>query len=396
MAEVLEDRTLPSATTVLTSLQDASLRSLAQTDYTKDGSLSRNDMIGIFREVAQDGQVTTKELSDLQNLVSHGMTDLGMALYVKDLSNDVVNYNLANKHFQGQTLLSTGQLAAGPYAAQLNTLVDKWFLGKDLPLANTDASTPIYAYDTTTAGSLFGLNGPSNMDVRQGYLGDCYLISALATAAVESPQSIKDMFLDNGDGTFTVRFFHQINGTQVEDFVTLNRQLPVYSNGTFVFANENSGLTYTNSNNILWVALAEKAYAQLSEEGWSRSGFAGGVNSYKNIAGGLGYQPLQQIMGETTKEYSVSSTTISMLIADVQAGDLITIGSRSSPGDNVIGGHEYYITGYDPVTMTFTVVNPWGANLKTIGTLHLTASQLLADFYEFDVAAPLPTHVAWH
>src|ERR1043165_6121315 len=141
MAEVLEDRTLPSATTVLTSLQDASLRSLAQTDYTKDGSLSRNDMIGIFREVAQDGQVTTKELSDLQNLVSHGMTDLGMALYVKDLSNDVVNYNLANKHFQGQTLLSTGQLAAGPYAAQLNTLVDKWFLGKDLPLANTDAST---------------------------------------------------------------------------------------------------------------------------------------------------------------------------------------------------------------------------------------------------------------
>src|SRR5205823_6222048 len=75
--EVLEDRCVPDATSVLNSLQDTGLRALAKTDYANDHILSRTEMISIFRRAAQDGQVTTIELSDLKKLANNGPT-LGM------------------------------------------------------------------------------------------------------------------------------------------------------------------------------------------------------------------------------------------------------------------------------------------------------------------------------
>ncbi len=41
----------------------------------------------------------------------------------------------------------------------------------------------------------------------QGELGDCYFISSLGTIANEDPAAIEDMFINNGDGTYTVRFY---------------------------------------------------------------------------------------------------------------------------------------------------------------------------------------------
>ncbi len=63
------------------------------------------------------------------------------------------------------------------------------------------------------------------------------------------------------------------------------------------------------------------------------------------------------------------------------------LGSVSSPpsGSNVIGSHEYYLTGYDPATQTFTLVDPWGATLPTYGTLHRTAAQIASAFGPWDL-----------
>ena len=52
--------------------------------------------------------------------------------YVETLAGDVVNGNIANAHYQGQSL---GNLAAGDPASKLTELVDKWFLGMDHPAA---------------------------------------------------------------------------------------------------------------------------------------------------------------------------------------------------------------------------------------------------------------------
>src|SRR5262249_12579461 len=119
-------------------------------------------------------------------------------------------------------------------------------------------TTLAYAY---AQGSLFG-SGVSYQDVRQGDVGDCYFMATLAALAQRTPSTITNVFADNGDGTFTVRFFK--NG--VADYVTVDRFLPVDASGHFVFANY--GGAANDPTNKLGVALAEKAYAQLNESGW--------------------------------------------------------------------------------------------------------------------------------
>ena len=71
-------------------------------------------------------------------------------------------------------------------------------------------------------------------------------MAALAEIAYRSPATITSMFIVNGDGTYTVRFYN--NGKA--DYVTVDSQLP-------------SG--YASIANELWVGLAEKAWAQFYE-----------------------------------------------------------------------------------------------------------------------------------
>ena len=142
-----------------------------------DGSISRQDMIQILRSTGIDGVVDAAEFSDLKKLLNQATT-FNIASYVQILAGDVVNGNAANAKYQGQTL---GNLAAGSTAAQLNKLVDKWFLGTDHPtLCNTSL---VYR---ATSGSLFA-HTPSHSDEYQGQLGDCYFISALGTLGRQQP-----------------------------------------------------------------------------------------------------------------------------------------------------------------------------------------------------------------
>ena len=190
---------------------------------------------------------------------------------VANLAGKVVGYNLANEHYQGEDLLPSGQLAAGDPRGALYDLVEKWFEGADLPAIGMDGAT----YQTAK-GTLFGPNGPLASDVAQGAAGDCYFLSNLAETALQAPQDIENMFIDNGDGTYTVRFFEYNSSTKTTtpDYVTVNSKLPADSAGHFVYANNDFGGHSTDiddPDNVLWVALAEKAYAQLAEEGWSRA-----------------------------------------------------------------------------------------------------------------------------
>ncbi len=383
MVETLEDRTMPSAAglAILNSLHDTVIRAEAVKDYTRDGSLTRSDIIDIFGKAALEGTkiLNTTELTDLHTIVSD-YGPLGIPAYVDQLGNDVIGFNLANEHFQGKTLLAKGQLAAGNPGTDLTDLVDKWFLGQDLPAA-VDAWGTTHTY-APAKGNLFGPVGPSYLNVEQGEAGDCYFVSSLAEIAVREPAAIRSMFIANGDGTYTVRFYEQVGSSEVAKYVTVNAELPVNQYGQFVFAN--MGQMDSSASNVLWVAMAEKAYAQFAE-------LTGGKNSYATIGnGGYGFVALQQILGESTSWVStLNTTTLNELIADLNAGDMVVLGSKPSQSNsNVIDSHEYYVTGYNASTHTFTVVNPWGANLATIGTLHLTAAQIEVSFDEYDLARP--------
>ena len=204
-----------------------------------------------------------REMSDLQAIVNDTAL-FGGANYVQVLSSDVVLGNTANAHYQGAAL---GNLAVGSSATQLTDLVDKWFLGTDHP-TGTDDFGNTYSY-SQVSGVLFGANGPSYTDVRQGEIGDCYFLASLAEIAMQNPTAITSMFIVNGDGTYTVRFF---NGSQAQ-YVTVDQQLPTTS-GTLIF--DGLGASAASASNVLWVALAEKAYVEINECGWIRPSSWGG------------------------------------------------------------------------------------------------------------------------
>src|SRR5262249_5961986 len=156
--------------------------------------------------------------------VANSASLFGAFTYVTDLTRSVVLGSVANAHFQGATL---GNLTAGSAASKLDKLVQKWFFGADHPDAsNSSVGTVTYM---AAAGTLFGAGGPQYTDVHQGAVGDCYFVATLGEIALRSPSAIQNMFIVNGDGTYTVRFLQ--NGAA--HYVTVDNQLPTYYGGYF-------------------------------------------------------------------------------------------------------------------------------------------------------------------
>ncbi len=126
---------------------------------------------------------------------------------------------------------------------------------RDLPdpvVLKDDVSSVKYDW---TAGNLF-VDGPAPGDVIQGYIGNCYMVAGFAAIAAQSPETIENAVKDNGDGTFTVKFFDRPrwNSEPKQVEVTVDGQLPTRF----------GGLRYGKNRDKteLWVAILEKAYAQ--------------------------------------------------------------------------------------------------------------------------------------
>ena len=279
---------------VFPALNDAALAAYIES-LDADGSISRNDMIQILKFVAAEngGVLSSADFSDLQTIVADAAA-LDMPNYVQVLASNVVNGNPANAGYQGQPL---GNLAAGSTATQLTELMDKWFLGTDHPAANanTVGNTP-YAYASFAGDPLFAKGGPTIQDEHQQDLGDCYLISSLGSIANASPSSIENMFIDNGDGTYTVRFYYfPVPGFAdgQADYVTVDSMLPV-NDGRPVYS-------APGAENSLWLPLAEKAYAEWNETGKELSTGNPQVNSYASIQSGWMSYVYLQVLGARRK-----------------------------------------------------------------------------------------------
>jgi hypothetical protein len=357
----------PAAGWVMQNLTDPTLQSLVIQDLA-DGPISRSEMLALFQAVSQSSVISTSDFTDLTTIVSN-TTVIGMPDYVRDLAQKVVLGDPANAHYQGQTL---GNLQAGSSATQLDELVDKWFLGLDHPLAD---STSTYV---PVAGTLFG-SSISYTDINQGEVGDCYFLAALgALARLNNGSGIRSMFIDNSDNTWTVRFY--VNGKP--DYVTVDRELPA-SYGYLFYAS--MGADVTNPSNILWVALAEKAYAQENESG--RLGRSGLANSYDSINGGAPGDATTMLTGRATNWSVLSSPSFSAIQGRFNAGDQVTFVSDDPPADsNIVPQHAYTMIGYNAAAQTVTLYNPWGLaggsynGVQCDGVVTLTMRQLQNDF----------------
>ncbi len=301
--------------------------------FIADG-MNRTDMIEILRETKDYGSITGTELQGVRTIVDK----VSMPEYVENLADKVVNGDVAN------STSGIGNLYGGASANRVESLVDKWFFGGDRP----DAAG---SYQEA-GGSLFQ-NGISMFDVDQGGVSDCYFIASLGAAALDKPHVISNMFIDNGDGTFTVRFFKP-DGTR--DYVTVDRYLPTSGSGNAVYAGWGGG-SVSEANNELWVALAEKAYAQVNESGWIGQD---GTNSYSGIAFGWMDRVINQISGLDTTSESAPSMTESEAINLVNSNKMLTVGFVNGTIAGVINDHAYTVSSYNPWTQTFRLHNPWG------------------------------------
>jgi hypothetical protein len=231
---------------LINGLADTPVKTAALADYQRDGIITRNDMIDIFyKGTTGFTDLTNAELTSLQTLVNNGTT-VGMPYYVQNLAAKV----LAN--------VSLGALSP---AQTIHQNVNNFFLG----LVRPDAGS-YYAYQQVNLPLWNASAGPSYMDVNQNpNLGDNWLIAAMKEVAYRNPADIQRMFIDNGDKTYSVGFYH---GSTL-DYVTVDNYLP-------------GGGGVGVSSGVLWPALLEKAYAQENAAGWIGSPVPG-VDSYQAL-----------------------------------------------------------------------------------------------------------------
>jgi hypothetical protein len=148
----------------------------------------------------------------------------------------------------------------------------------------------------------------------------------------------------NGMDLWTVRFFE--DGSPV--YVTVDNQLPK-KDGSVVYDRPQGG--------VLWVALAEKAYAQLNEFAPNITP-SPGVNSYAAFVMANGYQTLKTLSTLTGQEASAEGPGTTWTL--IQSGRPAVL-LASEPNSSSLREHHFYAAiDYDPSTGHFTVYDPYG------------------------------------
>jgi Calpain family cysteine protease len=98
---------------------------------------------------------------------------------------------------------------------------------------------------------------PLGTEVEQHVLGDCFFLASLASFAQRRPEEVEEAVKEHGSGSYAVRFYHYDPSTKTATprEVIVDAKLPE-KDGHVLYAT-------TVSGRGLWVALFEKAYAEL-------------------------------------------------------------------------------------------------------------------------------------
>ena len=196
-------------------------------------------------------------------------------------------------------------------------------------------------------------------DIKQGLLGDCWLMCALASLA-ERPQLVQRLFLTkevNKYGVYRVRLCK--NGEW--QVVTVDDYFPCEAYGTPIFSRSHG--------NELWVLLLEKAYAKLH-------------GNYMLLKGGWAREGMLDLTGCPTLSYDFQSEEVKELIDEDLLWPLLrqfdqeaALLSASTPGEDrwsenrsgnskggLIGGHAYSVIQVREAYghRLLNIRNPWG------------------------------------
>ena len=263
-------------------------------------------------------------------------------------------------------------------------------------------------YKKSKRCELFSKKGPRAKDVRQGDLGDCFLLANLASLAHRHPQKIRQMVRDNKDGTYSVRFYKRGGGDNfVPEWITVDSKLPrVFDLNPLnlgwkkeVYAQARD--TDLDRKEEIWVALVEKAFAIFDD----RYGISDGPNEYREGYDGLdGGRPdtaLEALIGhraKTVRIFHFDDSELWRLLQHADKGACITAGSKGTSDGEFIangipGNHLYSVLGTEKDDGKHYVVlrNPWGHTepnkLKGDGVFKIELSEFRESFQHVSYAA---------
>ncbi|XP_025105443.1 calpain-B-like isoform X7 [Pomacea canaliculata] len=207
----------------------------------------------------------------------------------------------------------------------------------------------------------FIAEGASRFDVRQGELGDCWLLAAVASLTCSKELLSKVVppdqnFTNDYCGLFRFNFWHQGEWQEV----VVDDRLPTY-NGQLVFM-------HSTQKNEFWSALLEKAYAKLN-------------GSYEALKGGSTSEAMEDFTGGVTEMFELRAKTppnlLKIMLKAFERGSLMGCSIDADAGrieaelpNGLIMGHAYSVTSVnmmDIKTPRFEgqipmvrVRNPWG------------------------------------
>ena len=149
----------------------------------------------------------------------------------------------------------------------------------------------------------------------------------------------------------------------------------------YAWANH-SQLEFANGTTDDWVALVEKAYAQLNAQTNAPHGMQlnSASDSYAGITAGNGSALTlitnQQETPTSLSPYESSSTLASILsniTSSFNAGEEVLMSTPGYSNGNLVGGHMYMVTGINAASGTMTIHNPW--NTAYSGSLAMSFTE---------------------
>lgn len=238
---------------------------------------------------------------------------------------------------------------------------------------------------------LDGAHGVRGDQVRQGALGDCWLLATMASLADANPEVIRDMITDNGDGTYTVKLW--IDGKR-QSYVV---------DGDFIVAGDVPQYAGAKEKpNVLWPLVLEKAVAQA-------------MGGYPEIEGDFPSTAMKMFLGDPGKDdfYSkglftrsgwhdgfdtdLSHAELAKLNDDGYVMTAVSLLEKNdeksyAAGDSTVYySHAYQVAdvGFDDNgAPTVTVVNPWNNEAQGPGGLQvLTWDEFQGAFEQTTYAA---------
>jgi Calpain family cysteine protease/Tectonin domain len=222
------------------------------------------------------------------------------------------------------------------------------------PLAEPNADESYYP--AVSGLTLYNGSTPRYLDVKQGSIADCWLLASLAEVADRDPQIIENMFTDDGTavvngstvGVYTVQFY-SMNGTRFG--IQVDTEFPTTGYADWVVSDMGTS--------SLWVALAEKAYAEANGLGLVQTNHVG-LNSYDSMNFGDPAWALHAITGNSATDNSINTGNIA---SAWNSGQFIVLCDSTPSSHYIVASHCYAVVGYNASSsQPFELFNPWGTN----------------------------------